>query len=156
MFALTTANALQALISAYTLYICSVAISAARTYEKPTERAAQYLQTAEDQLWQTRTTLASSTLAVALALATSTLPFFGLGTGPQLSVVPALPLVTIAALVAARRYDEGFWTGKPRVPGAKDWNLLMHKSAEVRVMMRYLVVVAGLQIALGVWANLRT
>lgn len=57
-------HALQACMSAYALYLSYVSITDSRKYEEKTKKAAQYSNTAKQQLHKTRTTLASGTAAV--------------------------------------------------------------------------------------------
>ena len=65
-FLLNVLHATQACLSAYALYLSYMSITDSQKYEEKTEKAAQYSNTAEQQLHKTRTTLASGTAAVSL------------------------------------------------------------------------------------------
>ena len=57
-------HAVQACLSAYALYLAYISITDSRKYEEKTKKAAQYSNTAKQQLHKTRTTLAGGTAAV--------------------------------------------------------------------------------------------
>lgn len=57
-------HAAQACLSAYALYLAYISITDSQKYEEKTKKAAQYSNTAEQQLHNTRMTLASGTGAV--------------------------------------------------------------------------------------------
>ena len=57
-------HALQAGFSFYNLYLCSISITNFQQYEEKSEKAAQYSNTAAEQLHKTRTTQTSSALTV--------------------------------------------------------------------------------------------
>lgn len=61
---LTIAHAAQAAFSAYNLYLAYVSITNLQTYEETSKKVAKYSNTAENQLYKTRTTQASGTIAV--------------------------------------------------------------------------------------------
>jgi VIT1/CCC1 family predicted Fe2+/Mn2+ transporter len=54
----------QALFSLYNISLCIISITNLRGYEETSQKAAQYSQTAADELKKTRTTQASALLSV--------------------------------------------------------------------------------------------
>ena len=60
----TILHTLQAAFGAYNLYLASISISSLQKYEEASKKAAEYSNVAESQLHKTRTTQASSTIAV--------------------------------------------------------------------------------------------
>ena len=61
---LAVLHASQAAFSAYNLYLCAISITNLMGYQEKSEKAAQYSQTAADQLHKTRTTQASAAISV--------------------------------------------------------------------------------------------
>jgi hypothetical protein len=64
-------NAAQAAFSGWNLYLASISIRKLQKYEDASKQAAKYSNTAENQLYKTRTTQASATLAVCHPLISS-------------------------------------------------------------------------------------
>lgn len=60
----TIASVSQFIISTYAVYLSYVSITNTKPYESKTQKVAKYSNTANDQLNQTRTTLAAGTVAV--------------------------------------------------------------------------------------------
>lgn len=65
---LSLCNVLEAGLSAYALYHCTISVRNMRVYEDASVRAARYSNIAEDQLSQTQTTLGVGTIAVCATL----------------------------------------------------------------------------------------
>jgi hypothetical protein len=61
---LTVLYSLQAAFGAYNLYLASISISNLQKYEEASKKAAEYSNIAESQLHKTRTTQATSAIAV--------------------------------------------------------------------------------------------
>jgi hypothetical protein len=61
---ITITHAIQAAFSGYNLYLTSIAIPKLQKYEDASKKAAKFSNIAETQLYKTRTTQASGTLAV--------------------------------------------------------------------------------------------
>lgn len=80
----------QAILSAYGLFLSYQSISKLREYEAASEKAAEWSQTAADQLHKTRTTQASGAITVCPSLL-STVPFLS-PPSPYLYLSPLLPL----------------------------------------------------------------
>lgn len=67
----TIVHCVQICLSAYSLYHAYISITNLRQYEQKTEKAAQWSQTAADQLHKTRTTQTSGALAVSTSSRTN-------------------------------------------------------------------------------------
>ena len=64
----------QVALSSYALYFSVISIRKLRRYEKISEQAAQYSNTADEQLQRTRTTQGAGAIAVSLLIASFLLP----------------------------------------------------------------------------------
>lgn len=64
MFVVPALHVLQSILCIEGLYVSYVSITNLRQYEEQTKQAAKYSNTAEHQLYKTRTTQASGALAV--------------------------------------------------------------------------------------------
>ncbi|KAH8599287.1 hypothetical protein B0O99DRAFT_613474 [Bisporella sp. PMI_857] len=129
---------LQAAFSGYNLYLASISITNLQGYEEKSKKAAEYSQTAANQLHKTRTTQTSGTLAILSSFLSSIAIIVGVGsTGKQL----ALAALNVAALVAARWHVGDFWRGKAKIPlpGVGDYNEAISTTQETRLNMPFLM-----------------
>ncbi len=153
-------HALQASLSAYTLYLSSIAIQNLQKYEKTSKKAAKYSNTAEQQLYKTRTTQASGALSVPSpysfflfllltipqvllsCLCSAILAIYPLFSG-RLGTFKVLLVVgtNAAVLEMARQHVSAFWKGKAKMPlpGVGEYNDAITKTQEVNLNMAYLV-----------------
>ncbi|CAG8959289.1 hypothetical protein HYFRA_00013059 [Hymenoscyphus fraxineus] len=140
---ITLINAFQASFAAYNLYLASISISNLQRYEEKSKKAAKYSNVAEHQLYKTRTTQASGTIAVFVSFASSA---YFLGSSifryPTSHYVSAfIAALNIAILVAARTHVGHFWKGKAKVPlpGVGYYNEAITITQTVRLNMLYLI-----------------
>jgi len=134
-------------LSTYCLYLSSIAIPKLQKYEDVSKTAAKYSNIADNQLYKTRTTQASSVIAVLTTLLSSLSSLLY-----TLTPIPKLLLAftNIALLIWVRDYMGEFWKDKKKmpVPGTGDYNDAIGLTQEVRLNMAYLgvswAVVGGL------------
>ncbi|KUJ09772.1 uncharacterized protein LY89DRAFT_628037 [Mollisia scopiformis] len=139
-------HTLQASFAGYNLYLASISIRNLQKYESTAQKAAKWSNIAEDQLWKTRYTQASGTVAVLFSfLSSAYLILSSKGTLKSLAVAS----VNVAALAAAWQHVGNFWKRKAKIPLPKtgEYNEAIGKTQEVHLNMTYLM---GSWIALGV------
>ncbi|KAE8454411.1 hypothetical protein EG329_000033 [Mollisiaceae sp. DMI_Dod_QoI] len=129
---------LQAAFAGYNLYLASISIRNLRQYEDTAQKAAKYSNIAESQLWKTRYTQASMTIAVLFSFLSSS--FIILGSKGKIAGL-AIAGCNVAALVAAWQHVGSFWTGKAKIPLPKtgEYNEAIGKTQEIRLNMSYLI-----------------
>ncbi|TVY13821.1 hypothetical protein LARI1_G008551 [Lachnellula arida] len=135
----------QAAFSAYNIYLSSISISNLQKYEETSKKAARYSKEAARQLHKTRTTQASSEIAVLTTLLTSAYLVFASGSKFWGAF---LALANVAVLVLVRDHVGRFWKGAAKIPAPKmgEYSEAVSKTQEVRLNMAYLAaswVVAG-------------
>jgi len=151
---LSILHAFQAAYGAYNLYLSSISIRNLQGYENTSKKAAKYSNTAADQLHKTRTTQASTALAVTYSNLTK-FPhwqdqiLFSLISSVSLTLYSsasafikiAVAGANIAVLGLVRQHVGRFWKGKARLalPGAGDYNEATKMTQEVRLNMAYLM-----------------
>jgi hypothetical protein len=152
---LTVLHGGQALFSVYNLSLCIISITNLKGYEETSKKAAQYSQTAANELNKTRTTQASALLSVSpplLKLRTTTkfhqVLFSLLTAGTMVFnadqsawIKIALAAANVIALEGAR-YVGSQWKGRANtpLPGMADFNKATTKTQEVRLNMAALAL----------------
>jgi hypothetical protein len=155
---LTVLYGCQSFFSLYNLSLCIISITKLRGYEETSKKAAQYSQTAADELQKTRTTQASALLAVRCPLKLPKISIlinihqvlFSLLSagvlvfkGDQAWLMKfALAGANVLALESARRYVGSQWKGRAKMPlpGMADFNEATTKTQEVRMNMAALAL----------------
>ncbi|KAF2502400.1 hypothetical protein BU16DRAFT_576413 [Lophium mytilinum] len=128
------------LVSAYGLYHSYQCIVKLRQYEEKSEKAAEYSNTAAEQLHKTRTTQGSAAISIIVSFLSSTALVFA---SPSTTTAVLASAVNLAATLAARVHVKNFWDNKAKVPFTTGYNEAISGTAE-------LVKVLG--ILGGVWA----
>ncbi|KAH7049193.1 hypothetical protein B0J12DRAFT_538997, partial [Macrophomina phaseolina] len=110
------------------LYFCYVSIKNLQRYEKKTEKAAEYSNTAAEQLHRTRTTQGSALVTVPLSSHTpvrsahpSSSPWLAIGLNGG----------NIANLVLTRKHVAGFWKNRAKVPFVEGYNEAISSTANI-------------------------
>ncbi|KAA6407930.1 MAG: hypothetical protein FRX48_08281 [Lasallia pustulata] len=145
-------HALQACMSAYALYLSYVSITDSRKYEEKTKKAAQYSNTAKQQLHKTRTTLASGTAAAFHSFLTSInlLCLTSNPTWPKL----IFNVLNIVTTLSARAHVSNFWRAKAKVPFVDHYNEAITKTNRLKIQLAYLAGTWAISSAIGLWALL--
>lgn len=122
------------------------------TYESTTKKLANHSSTASDQLYRTRTTLASAVGVSVFTFLGAALPLFfpryNASGGGLLGDV-ANCVVSMALLVSSRRYVAGFWEGKMSVPAVGEYNEAVGKVRVWGGIVRWSVIVVGVRLVIG-------
>lgn len=134
---------LQAAFSAYNLYLASIAIQKLQKYEEKSKTAAKYSNIAENQLYKTRTTQASGTLAVLCSFISSFFLVIYPLASSELSTLLKLGVagLNVVALGGAWKHVGDFWNGKAKLPLPKvgDYNDAIGITQEMKLNMTYLI-----------------
>ncbi|KAF1922763.1 uncharacterized protein M421DRAFT_77318 [Didymella exigua CBS 183.55] len=138
-------------LSAYGLYLCKENITRLQQYEKASEEAAEWSNTAAQRLNKTRSTQTSGTLSLALSfLAATTLPFLcSKHTSTFLSITG---LALGAGLYTARTHMANFWneSKQTKIPFVEKFNDAIRGSERVVAILETLAFSWG--VAGCVWA----
>ncbi|KAF4307840.1 hypothetical protein GTA08_BOTSDO03461 [Botryosphaeria dothidea] len=128
----------QAVGSGYTLYFCYISIKNLQQYEKKSEKAAEYSNTAAEQLHKTRTTQGSALVTVLTSLLTSAFLLYtavrpGESAHPSSSPWLAIGLHAgnIVNIVLTRKHVAGFWENKAKVPFVEGYNEAISSTANI-------------------------
>ncbi|KAL9095132.1 MAG: hypothetical protein Q9165_002735 [Trypethelium subeluteriae] len=119
----------QAGIAGYGLYVSSISITNLQKYEKKTERAAKYSQSAADQLYKTRTTQGAGAVAILISLVTSL--YLAFGSGYPSSSKLTLTLANAGMALLVRTYMLNFWRSSAKVPFVKGYNEAISRTGEI-------------------------
>ncbi|KAL1296895.1 hypothetical protein AAFC00_004509 [Neodothiora populina] len=111
----------QALLSAYGLYLSYTSIQNLRQYEAQSEKAAEWSNTAAEQLHKTRTTQANAAITILLSFSTATVLTFVPHALPSTVRFVLSPALLVATLVA-RGHVSSFWSSKAKVPFVQGYN----------------------------------
>ncbi|KAL3419884.1 hypothetical protein PVAG01_08383 [Phlyctema vagabunda] len=142
---LSVLHTVQSTFAAYNLYVGTQTVSNLLEYEEKSKKAAEYSNVAENQLYKTRTTQATSIASVLLTFVSSAYLIFSNKSKSSELVTMA---INLAVLTLARQYIGNFWDGKAKVPlpGVGKFNDAISMTKEVRLNMLYL---AGTWLASG-------
>ncbi|KAI4696758.1 uncharacterized protein J4E88_000936 [Alternaria novae-zelandiae] len=144
---------LTSALSAYGLYLSYQNITRLQQYEKQSEKAAEWSNTAAQRLHKTRSTQTSGTVTLLLSLLTSV----ALLTIPSLSspkILIGTGAANAAATYLARVHMKNFWNDKTqtKIPFVEKFNEAIRGSELVVLLLGTLSL--GWAAASGVWAGM--
>lgn len=122
---LTVLTALGALVlSAPAFNNAYVASSNFLEYEETAKKAAQYSQTADDQLWKTRYTMGAGAIASVVSLASAAFLMLNGFLGGAGTIGVGVAVVNVFTVMGVNSYIRGHWSGSARIPlkGATQYN----------------------------------
>ncbi|KAF1936500.1 hypothetical protein EJ02DRAFT_358985 [Clathrospora elynae] len=138
-------------LSAYGLYLSYQNITRLQQYEKQSEKAAEWSNTAAQRLHKTRTTQTSGTVTLLLSfLAASALVLFPSSASP--TVLLATSVASAAATFLSRTHMANFWneSKQTRIPFVEKFNEAIRGSEKVVLVLGTLSI--GWTVAGAVWA----
>lgn len=93
-------------------------------YEDTAKKAAQYSQTADDQLWKTRYTMGAGAIASVVSLASAAFMTLNGILGGAGTIGLGVAVVNVFTVMGVNSYIRNFWGGSARIPmkGARQYN----------------------------------
>ncbi|ROW00421.1 hypothetical protein VPNG_07933 [Cytospora leucostoma] len=144
------------LVSGYATFQSFASIVNIKKYEEKAQRAAEWSNTAEKRLWDTRYTIGTGFVSCLLSLFSAVAYTLFVPSGssiikaPFRSVWPAV--LAVALRFGASRYMHKFWASKAKVPLVDQYNAAISQSMEVIGLLDLLSIGWGVIAALKVFA----
>lgn len=127
----------QAALSAYGLYMSYIAITNLREYEEKSEKAAEWSNTAAEQLHKTRTTQASAAISILFSFSSAVLLAAAPNEIPSILRQVLGPIVLVATLFS-KAHVGGFWKSKAKVPFVDGYNEAISKTKTILQILEWL------------------
>lgn len=131
-------QAIQMGLAGYALTWSYKAITNLKQYEEKSEKAAEWLETAEIRLRKTRETQASGAFALLMSFASSAYFLFE-KRNPSAEKL-SLRLFWAAVVFAAKKHQDSFWHDKAMIPFVKGYNDGIKSTGMTRTYLGYLTV----------------